>query len=251
MSDAVVRTTFDGGVRTITLDSPANRNALSRTLMSELRAALEAADDEATRVVVLRAEGPAFCAGADLKEAATADAEAQAATSRRMLALFHTIVSLSAPVVARIHAPVRAGGIGIVAACDLAVASTDASFALGEVRLGLAPAIISTVVLPRLADRVASHLLLTGQTFDGVRAADIGLVTKAVDADMLDAEVVDIVQALAASPAQGLEATKRLLNRPLIERIDQDGADMTELSASLFQSDAAQERFRHFLGRRR
>ncbi|CAN5808862.1 enoyl-CoA hydratase family protein [soil metagenome] len=252
MSDTPVRTAHDGAVCTITLDSPANRNALSRALVDGLRAALEAAErDGDVRVVVLQAEGPAFCAGADLKEAAGADAEAQAATSRRMLALFRAIAALSAPVIARVHAPVRAGGIGIVAACDIAVVSTDASFALGEVRLGLAPAIISTVVVPRLTDRTASHLLLSGQTFDGAHAAEIGLVTSAVEAAALDSEITAIAEALAASPAQGLEETKRLLNRPLLDRIDRDGGDMTQLSARLFQSDTAQEHFRHFLDRGR
>jgi enoyl-CoA hydratase/methylglutaconyl-CoA hydratase len=250
VSDAPVRTTHEGVVRTITLDSPANRNALSHAVVTELRTALEAAEhDVDTRVVVLRAEGPAFCAGADLKEAAAASADAQAAASRRLLDLFRTIVSLSVPVVARVHAPVRAGGIGLVAACDIAVAAIDATFALSEVRLGLAPAIISTVVVPRLSDRAASHLLLSGVLFDGAYAAEVGLVSTAVDAGALDTEVASIAEALAASPAQAVEATKRLLNRPLIERIDRDGDDMTALSARLFRSDIAQERFRHFLAR--
>lgn len=250
MSDDPVQTTHDGAVRTITLASPKNRNALSRALVTQLSEALRAAgQDDQTRVVVLRADGPAFCAGADLNEAATADADAQAAASQRMLALFRTIVSLPVPVVARVHAPVRAGGIGMVAACDIAIAAADATFALGEVRLGLAPAIISTVVVPRLPDRPASHLLLSGEAFDGTRAAEIGLVTMAVDPDEIDTEIAAIVEAVAASPAQGLRATKQLLNRPLVDRIDRDGDEMTELSARLFQSDIAQERFRRFLGR--
>ncbi len=250
MSDDLVRTTHDDAVRTITLASPANRNALSGALVGQLLTALAAADaDSGTRVVVLRADGPAFCAGADLAEAATADVEAQATASRRMLELFRAIAALSAPVVARVHAPVRAGGVGIVAAADIAVAASDATFALTEVRLGLAPAIVSTVIVPRLADRAAAHLLLCGEVFDGDRAAEIGLVTAAVDAAALDATVTRMVEALCASPAQGLNATKGLLNRPLIDRIDRDGPAMAELSARLFQSDTARERFRQFLGR--
>jgi enoyl-CoA hydratase/carnithine racemase len=251
MGDGPVRTTVADGVRTITLASPANRNALSRALVAGLRDALvEAGADDDTQVVVLRAEGPAFCAGADLREAAEADADAQADTSRSLLALFRAIVALPVPVVARVHAPVRAGGIGIVAACDLAIAATSATFALTEVRLGLAPAIISTVVVPRLGDRSASRLLLTGETFDGTHAAAVGLVTAAVAGDRLDAAVDEIVGYLRVSPRQGLVETKRLLADPLVARIDGDGPAMTALSSRLFQSHVARERFASFLDRR-
>lgn len=251
MADGPVSTTVADGVRTITLDSPANRNALSRALIAGLRDALEEADaDDATRVMVLRAEGPAFCAGADLREAADADASEQAETSQALLALFRAIVTVRVPVVARVHAPVRAGGVGVVAACDLAIAATSATFALTEVRLGLAPAIVSTVVVPRLTGRAAARLLLTGETFDGAHAAAIGLVTDAVDADRLDDAVDAVVGHLRASPRQGLAETKRLLAEPLVARIDGDGPALTELSSRLFQSEVARERFTRFLDRR-
>lgn len=250
MDDALVRATRDGVVHTITLCSPANRNALSHALLAQLTAALADidADDEA-RVAVLRAEGPAFCGGADLKEAATADAAAQAETSTRMLALLRATVALSVPVLAVVHAPVRAGGVGLVAACDLAIASSDATFALGEVRLGLAPAVISTVVVPRMSGRDAARLLLGGGEFDGAHAARVGLVSDAVAPDDLDDAVDVMVGRVAASPRQGLVATKQLLNGPLVERIDRDGPAMGALSARLFQSEVAQAHFRRFLDR--
>ena len=250
MGDALVRATRDGVVHTITLCSPANRNALSRALLVQLTAALADidADDEA-RVAVLRAEGPAFCGGADLEEAATADAAAQAETSTRMLALLRATVALSVPVLAVVHAPVRAGGVGLVAACDLAIASSAATFALGEVRLGLAPAVISTVVVPRMSGRDAARLLLGGGEFDGAHAARVGLVSDAVAPDDLDDAVDVMVGRLAASPRQGLVATKQLLNGPLVERIDRDGPAMGALSARLFQSEVAQAHFRRFLDR--
>lgn len=250
MADALVRATRDGVVHTITLCSPANRNALSRALLGQLSAALaDVAADDGARVAVLRAEGPAFCGGADLREAATADAAAQAETSRRMLATLRAIVALPVPVVAVVHAPVRAGGVGLVAASDLAIASTGATFALGEVRLGLAPAVISTVVIPRMNDRDAARLLLAGGQFDGAHAASVGLVTDAVVPGELEDTVDDTVGRLAASPRQGLEATKQLLAAPLVARIDRDGPAMGALSARLFQSEVAQEQFRHFLDR--
>lgn len=250
MGDALVRATRDGVVHTVTLCSPANRNALSRALLGQLAAALGdvEADDEA-RIALLRAEGPAFCGGADLKEAATADAVAQAETSARMLAALRATVALSVPVLAIVHGPVRAGGVGLVAACDLAIASSAATFALGEVRLGLAPAIISTVVIPRLSDRAAARLLLGGGEFDGAHAASVGLVSHAVAPDELDDAVDDLVGRLTASPRQGLVATKRLLNGPMLERIDRDGPAMGALSARLFQSEVAQAHVRRFLDR--
>ena len=250
MGDALVRATRDGVVHTITLCSPANRNALSRALLGELAAALAAVDaDHDARVAVLRAVGPAFCGGADLMEAATADAPAQAETSRRFLATLRAIVALSVPVVAVVHAPVRAGGVGLVAASDLAITSTDATFALGEVRLGLAPAVISTVVVPRLSDRDAARLLLGGGSFDGDHAVRVGLVSAAAAPEGLDAAVDELVGRLVTSPRQGLVATKQLLNRPLVERIDRDGPAMGALSARLFQSEEAQAHFRRFLDR--
>lgn len=240
----------DGMVHTLTLRSSHNRNALSRALLIQLREAVEAAAGDAdVRVIVLRADGPAFCAGADLKEAAAADAGAQAETSERMLALLRSVVAVPVPVVARVHGAVRAGGVGLVAACDLAVAASDATFALGEVRLGLAPAVISTVVVPRLSDRDAARLLLGAGTFDGAHAAAVGLVTTAVPPDRLDGAVDELVGQLTASPRQALTATKQLLVRPLVDRIDREGPAMGELSARLFQSEVAQERFRRFLDR--
>jgi enoyl-CoA hydratase/carnithine racemase len=250
VSDTPIRAVRDGAVHTVTLRSPANRNALSRALLTQLVAALEQVDaDPDAHVVVLRAEGPAFCGGADLREAATADAAAQAETSRLMLATLRAVAALSVPVVAVVHAPVRAGGVGLVAACDLVVAAADATFALAEVRLGLAPAVISTVVVPRLSDRDAARLLLGGETFDGRHAAEVGLVTVAVPPDELDAAVDDLVGRLASAPRQGLTATKGLLSGPVVDRIDADGPAMAALSARLFQSELAQSHFRRFLDR--
>lgn len=250
MADSLVHAIREGVVHTVTLRSPANRNALSRALLGQLTTALAQVDaDDEARVAVLRAEGPAFCGGADLKEAATADATAQAETSSRMLAALRAIVALSVPMLAVVHAPVRAGGVGLVAACDLALASNAATFALGEVRLGLAPAVISTVVVPRLSDRDASRLLLGGGEFDGAHAARVGLVSDAVPPDALDDAVDAMVGRLARSPRQGLVATKRLLNGPLLERIDRDGPAMGALSARLFQSEVARSHVRGFLDR--
>ncbi len=244
---APVRYDVTDRVATLTLDSPANRNALSRRLVSGLSAALDRAyDDPAVAVLVLRAAGPVFCAGADLAEAV---ADGMEATSRALVALQRQVVAGPKPVVARVHGPVRAGGIGLVAACDVAVTATEATFALTEVRLGLAPAVISLTVLPRMTSRAATLAFLGGEVFDGEAAERAGLVTRAVPAESLDQAVGEVCAALAKGRPQGLRETKRLLAAPLLARIDTYGEEMAALSARLFGSPDAREAMQAFLSR--
>ncbi|MFT4083782.1 MAG: enoyl-CoA hydratase-related protein [Nocardioides sp.] len=236
------------GVATITLDSPGNRNALSAQLVTELFAALRCVDKDDSRVVVLRAEGRAFCAGADLSEAATIGMEEG---TRQIVALQRALLTLGKPVVARVQGPARAGGVGLVAAADIAIAADSVSFALTEVRLALAPAAISLTLLPRLDPRAASYAMLTGEPFDAARAAEIGLITTAVPDDRLDTEVDRVVAALAAGAPQGLRETKRLLVRETVARIDAQGDDVAQLSARLFGSAEAREAMLAFLDRKK
>ncbi len=235
----------DGHVASITLDSPHNRNALSRAVVGGLLEGLDRAEaDDGVRVVVLRAEGPVFCSGADLVEAA---GEGMEEGARRLVALQRRIVASPLPVVVRLHGPVRAGGIGIVAAADLAISTREATFALTEVRLGLAPAAISLTVLPRLTSRAAARTFLTGETFDGAAAATMGLVTTAVPADQLDVELAGVLADLARGHPQGLAESKRLTTADVLARIDRDGEQMAALSARLFGSEAAKTAMRAFL----
>jgi enoyl-CoA hydratase/methylglutaconyl-CoA hydratase len=236
-------------VATITLDSPHNRNALSRQLVTELFAALEAADaDETVKVVLVRAAGKVFCSGADLSEAATGSMEEGA---RRIVDLQRLIVTMDKPVVVRAFGAVRAGGIGIVAAADIALAAEDATFALTEVKLGLAAAIISLTVHHRMTPRAASLTTLGGEVFTGRDAAAYGLVTAAVPADALDDEVTRICASLATGAAQGLRESKRILNRDLVTRIDEHGDELAALSGRLFASEAAHEAMTAFLSRKK
>lgn len=248
MSDELVHLTVDGGVATVTLDSPHNRNALSRQLLDELEARLAtAADDGAVRVVVLTATGPTFCAGADLSEAAEGGMTEGA---RRLLTLLRTVVELPKPVVARVHGHVRAGGVGLVAACDIAVAAEESTFAFSEVRLGLTPAVISVTVLPRMTERSGARYFLGGDPFDGREAARTGLVTVSVPESALDDTLASILAGLRAGSPRGLAETKRLLAGHLLRRFDELGAGMAELSGRLFGSEEAQEGMRAFLERR-
>jgi len=235
------------GRATITFDSQHNRNALSRQLVSELYAGLSAAEaDPGVKVVVIRAEGRTFCSGADLSEASTTPMEQGA---RGIVELQRRIVSLPKPVVTRLHGNVRAGGIGIVAASDIAISADDATYALTEVRLALAPAAISLTVLPRMTSRAAALTALTGDKFSGAEAAEMGLVTRAVPEAELDEAVDAVCAALIAGHPQGLRETKALLTAPLLERIEAHGDDLAALSARLFNSDEARDAMLAFLSK--
>ncbi|WP_332872726.1 enoyl-CoA hydratase-related protein [Kribbella monticola] len=237
------------GVATITLDSPHNKNALSQQLTGELLAHLESAGaDEAVRVIVVRSALDVFCSGADLSEATSVG---MGVGAQRMVDVQRAIVANPKPVVARVAGPVRAGGIGIVAAADISLATDTSSYALTEVRLGLAAATISLTVIPRLTDRAAALTFLTGNTFDGVEAAQLGLVTSAFPADELDENLDAVLASLLKAVPQGLRETKKLLNRELLADIDARGTDLAELSASLFASSAAQEAMLAFLNRKK
>lgn len=236
-------------VATITLDSPHNRNALSRQLVTELLDRLARADqDPDVLVVLLKSSGRVFCSGADLSEAATTPMEEGA---RAMVAMQRAIVALSKPVVTVVAGAARAGGIGIVAASDIVLTAEDATFALTEVKLGLTPAVISLTVMARLTPRAAALTALGGEVFTGREAVAMGLVTEAVPADRLDAVVSERCGQLATGAAQGLRETKALLAGPLLERIDAGADEMVELSARLFGSDEAREAMVAFLNRGR
>jgi enoyl-CoA hydratase/carnithine racemase len=237
------------GIATITLDSPHNRNALSTQLVGELFERLQRAEnDDAVRVVVLAASGTVFCSGADLSEASTGDFSQG---PRAIVRLQRAIAAHTKPVVCRLQGAVRAGGIGLVAAADIAVATETASFALTEVKLGLAPAAISLSVLPRLTSRAAAYTFLTGEKFTAADAVAMGLVTRAVAAAELDAEVRRITAELATGSPQGLRETKRLVNRELVARLDAGAEEMAELSARLFGSDEARDAMLAFLSRKK
>jgi methylglutaconyl-CoA hydratase len=237
------------GVATITLDSPANRNALSAQLRRELRDHLEAtASDDGVRVVVLSHTGTVFCAGMDLKESRGAGSSAQGVNEfPRILEL---IWSHPKPVVARLAGPARAGGVGMVAACDIAVAADGVSFAFTEVRIGVVPAVISVTVVPRLLPRAAHELFLTGETFDAARAVAVGLINSAVPAERLDEEVSRYTGMLALGGPTALAATKAMLRRPAAASMTEDFADMLALSARHFAGREGQEGIRAFAEKR-
>ncbi|MEU6646500.1 enoyl-CoA hydratase family protein [Saccharomonospora sp. NPDC046836] len=249
MADELVHYDVAQGVATITLDSPHNRNALTAQLRGELSASLDKAiGDAAVRVVVLTHTGPVFCAGMDLKEARGAGAQDQGVNE--FPAILERIWTSPKPVVARLAGPARAGGVGLVAAADIAVAVSDATFAFTEVRIGVIPAIISVTVLPRLAPRAAHELFLTGDVFDAERAATIGLINAAVPAEQLDATVQRYVDSLGLGGPRALAATKDLLQGERARGMGQTFEAMLATSARFFASDEGQEGITAFAQKR-
>jgi len=237
----LVHRTVAGGVATVTLDSPHNRNALSVRLMTQLRRHLEAAlADDAIRVVVLSHTGRVFCSGADLSET-QAGSDAADIPVAALPAILRLLWDSTKPVVARVGGAVRAGGLGLLGACDLVVTAEDATFAFTEVRLGVVPAVVSATVLPRLTPRAAAELMLTGDVFDGRRAAEIGLVSAAVPADRLDATVARWTNMLIRGGPAALAATKALLRRPASDDLSADLIRLSALSVQTFTSAEGRE----------
>ncbi|RVW10344.1 enoyl-CoA hydratase family protein [Prescottella agglutinans] len=252
-TDLLVRYDVADGVATLTLDSPHNRNAISGRLVEQLRRGLaEAAADQTVRAVVLTHTGGTFCAGADLSEASGAadsdPAELAAGRTRQMTELLRSIVELPKPVIGRIDGHVRAGGMGLVGACDIVVAGPEATFALTEARLGLAASIISLTVVPRLTSRAAGRYFLTGEKFGSHEAEAIGLISEAVQDPT--AVVAELAAALRKCSPQGLAESKKLTTMRMLADFDRYAEDLAAQSARLFGSEEAVEGMTAFLQKR-
>jgi methylglutaconyl-CoA hydratase len=203
------------GIVTLTLDRPEARNALSAALVTQLAAALEAlAEDRDVRAIVLTGAGDAFCSGADIgemREAGTAPPERNEADSRRFATMLKRLERQPQPTLALVNGAAFGGAIGLIAACDVALASADARFALSEVRLGLVPAMISPYVLRTIGPREARRWFLTGETMDAAMALRIGLVHEAVDPGALPAAADRLLAALLAGAPGAQSEIKRLI----------------------------------------
>jgi methylglutaconyl-CoA hydratase len=233
----------------ITLDSPESRNALAAPLIAELAAHLKTAiGDEAVRVIVLTGSGPAFCAGADLKGGGGVAAAGQ---RNPFVEILELIWGGPKPVIAAVNGHAFGGGLGLVAAADIAVAADTAKFAFSEVRIGVIPAMISVVVLPKLGVHHAMRLFLTGETFDATCAVGYGLVHRAVPAADLARAVQDEVDAIALGGPNAVREAKRLVRTIPGLSPDAGFAYAADKIAELFASPEAAEGMAAFAGKRK
>ena len=242
----LVRRDTDGGVTTLTLDSPTNRNALSLPLLGELSSHLETLAAGPPRAVVITGTGPAFSSGADLKSGP----DAVAATPPAVAEVIEKLWALPAPVVVALNGHVRAGGLGIVAAADVVVAPATATFAFAEVRIGVVPAVVAVVCARRMTPRSLSRYTLTGEPFTADAARDAGLVTVVVEPDEVASTTASVVDELTTAGPHAVAATKSLL-RSLQPPIAADMAAASSLSAEVFATREATEGIAAFLARRR
>jgi len=238
----------DRGVFTITLRDEAKRNALSHALTAELVDAMNRVDNEdAIRVAVITNTGSVFCAGADLSERSSSGGDVGSVDP---LALFRRIQDSPKPWVGRIAGHAVAGGTGLAAALDISVAHADAKFGFTEVRLGVAPAIISVICLPKMRRGEATAAFLRGRRFDGTEAARLGLITTAVAPEDLDAEVDEIVSDLLLGGPLALAAAKDVLHRVPQMHPNDAFPWASARSAELFQSEEAAEGMTAYLEKR-
>ncbi|GAA2645240.1 MULTISPECIES: enoyl-CoA hydratase-related protein [Nonomuraea] len=249
----LVHKELEGGIATITLDSPPNRNALSVRLLGDLEDRLNwALAEPEVRVIVLTATGTVFCSGADLKEQRIEPA--RGVSDAPVTASFPEIMTLiwesPKPVICRMNGTARAGGLGLVASCDFAIAPLTASFAFSEVRLGVVPAMISVPVLRRLQARAASEYLMTGEVFDAARAEEIGLINRAVPMEELDATVARYADMLVKGGPEALAITKRLVRDLPSVSFEEGLRQMAALSAQRFTSEEGQEGIAAFMEKR-
>ncbi len=228
--------TVEASVATITLDRPENRNALSAALVDSMGDHLAAAiADDAVRVIVLTNESHVFCAGADLSGTDSGQARYS------LVDIFELILDSPKPVIGRIAGHCMGGGVGLAAACDISVITEEAKIGFTEVRIGVAPAMISVVCLPKMRRADAMALFLSGERISAARAVEVGLLNRVVRADDLDATVEEVVANVMAGGPLALAAAKRLVTEiPAMGRAE--GFAFTEpLSAALFASDEATE----------
>ena len=206
-----------GGVARVTLDRPEIRNAFDDALIAALASVLRELDaDDAVRAVVLAGNGPAFCAGADLnwmKRMAGYGYEQNLADAQALAQMLKTLDRMGKPTIARVHGPAFAGGVGLVAACDIAVGVPEANFCLSEAKLGLSPATISPYVVRAMGERAARRYFLTAEVFDANEAHRLGLLSMLSPSEKLDGEIGEILKNLVQGGPQALAKIKDLIRR--------------------------------------
>jgi methylglutaconyl-CoA hydratase len=245
------------GIATISLHRPELHNAFNEVLIAELEAEFsQVAGDDAVRLVVLAGEGKSFCAGADLnwmRKMVDYSKEQNIADAAALAKMLRTIRDCPKPTIARVHGAVYGGGIGLVAACDMAVALEKATFCFSEVRLGIAPAVIAPFVMEKIGAGPLRRYALTAETFDAIEAEHLGLVSEVVSRPQdLDCWIQDVGDRVRANGPRAVAACKELLAK-VAHTADADEATRTtaEAIAKLRVSEEGQEGLRAFLEKRK
>ena len=256
-----LRLESDGPVARITLARPEVRNAFDETLIAELTQALggiagsfQTDPVEAPRALVLTGEGTAFCAGADMnwmRRSARFSREENEADAGRFASMLRALDELPIPTVARVNGTCLGGGMGLISCCDIVVAADAADFGFTEVRLGIAPAVISTFVLPRIGASGSRRYFLTGEIFKAAEAKSIGLVHEVVPGDALDGAIGRMIDAISGNGPRAVAAAKRLIREGLALRRDDAIANAVRTIAALRTSPEGQEGLGAFLEKRR
>jgi len=245
----------DSGVATVWMNRPERHNAFDETLIAELQNVFSALDDDAaTRVIVLAGRGKSFSAGADLnwmRRAAAYGLEENLRDARALAAMLRTIDRTKKPTIARVHGAALGGGTGLACACNIAIASTDASFATTEVKFGIVPATIGPYVVRAIGERMASRYFLTAERFDAHEARRIGMVHEVCAPEALDERVRSVTQSLLAG-GPNAQAAAKLLLRTITHRTIDDALieDTARCIAELRATPEAKEGVGAFLDKR-
>jgi len=252
----MLKTSIAAGVARVMLDRPDIRNAFDDALIAALTRTLRELDaDASVRAVVLGGNGPAFCAGADLnwmKRMAGYDYAQNLADARALAAMLKTLDGMSKPTIARVHGPAFAGGIGLVAACDIAVGVPEAKFCLSEAKLGLSPATISPYVVRAMGERSARRYFLTAEVFDGIEAHRVGLLSMVSPSEKLDGEIDKLLEHLLQGGPAALHKIKDLIARVSSGEVDDTMIDDTaQRIAEIRVSPEGREGIASFLEKRK
>lgn len=242
------------GVRTLTLNRPDKRNALSPALIEELTVALHEAESCECGVVILTGAGPAFCSGLDMEHLETMTAstpEANRRDSENMARVLRTLYEFPKPVIAAVNGPAIAGGMGLATIADFTLATPESKFGYTEVRVGFVPAIVASFLLRQIGEKHSRDLLLTGRLIKAQEALQLGLVTQIVTADELMKTARALAQSLLLNSPQAMQSVKKLLAKHAARRLDEELADAIDANAQQRSTEDFKEGVQAFLNRRR
>ena len=254
MSYTTLKLELDGGIGIITLNRPEKRNAISPTMIDDLLGALDEAEREPARVVILTGAGKAFCAGMDLealRELASQTHEQHVADAERMGKMFHRVYSFPKPLISAVNGAAIAGGTGLATLADFTLAVPEATFGYTEARIGFLPAVVSVFLLRLVGEKITRELLLTGKIFDAAEAHRLGLVTQVVPQEKLMESARELAQSLIASSPTSLRLTKRIILRWSEKEIERDLAIAIRESAEIRRTADFREGLASFLEKRR